>query len=395
MELDIYSKKYYNFINDNLYFRDNIDTSKLMNIFNMIKKPMKQIKKTKSIKLHKLRKKTDDFLLMELLKRNSKYKKYTDDKQTFIKWMIQNYKSVYPFSISSLLNVDDNRKPIHRLLYDNPFVSINIHNYYETNNVYYEKYNIDNTELHLYQFKNMPRIDVSSVFHIINVIRTLTGLISKKLQLILLLTPCKKKILNNFNTIYPISINSGSAYPNRYINIWRYEEWTKVLIHELVHYFKIDSSKYNYYPFINYIKSQYNIEGTMLPNESYTEIIAVLIHCCYISKTQKQLQTYINLERNFSLFQAAKIIHLYPTIRQTTSVFSYYILKACVFNSDTINMIFSDITKLNGDKYTELMKISFKSNIFNDAIKYYTKLISNKSLSPTISLSMRMTCLQV
>ena len=57
----------------------------------------------------------------------------------------------------SLLNILDDkfskdfkRKPIHRLLYNNPFISLDIHYFYETNDLFYYNYSHNGINLHLY-----------------------------------------------------------------------------------------------------------------------------------------------------------------------------------------------------------------------------------------------------
>ena len=68
------------------------------------------------------------------------------------------------------------------------------------------------------------------------------------MNLNLYLMPLKKTIPIDFpNTILPFHINSGysSHNPSMDVNIFREEEWVKVLIHECFHAFDMDFHEEN------------------------------------------------------------------------------------------------------------------------------------------------------
>ena len=71
-----------------------------------MKKDRKKVNMIETKILKKLRKKTEDFLTMNLIKndiRFEKYRKYTNNEQDFIKWMIKKEKTEDPIFTNKLL----------------------------------------------------------------------------------------------------------------------------------------------------------------------------------------------------------------------------------------------------------------------------------------------------
>jgi hypothetical protein len=228
------------------------------------------------------------------------------------------------------------------------------------------------------------------------------------------LTEFKKKLFwNKYETIGKHHVNSGlTSYKitqdvtcclDNHILIWRKEEMLKVYIHELIHYFKIDS-KVNFSIDFNSIfclASEVNI----LPNEAYTDFIAIILNSIVYSFSNKlDLKNNLINDIKFSLFQTAKILHYFKFekwddfqnsncnlyLKQDSNVFPYYIIKsALLLNFDlTINLLEEitfkntfnfnfDSTKDNINKLTIHINNSLSDSKFTDKINRLINIFKN------------------
>lgn len=176
-------------------------------------------------------------------------------------------------------------------------------------------------------------------------------------------TKLKKEIeWKEGNNIGVDHINSGSAliYHNQvsYIFLWREEELDKVAIHELIHALSGDRELYinsvmdcAVYNWLKIGKSSINI------NETFTEVSANILHAFYIGcETGIEYKFYLQVERGFSLVQAAKLLKQlgYNSFKQLersdlssnkefeqeTNTVAYFILRAGVM------YLFNQYTKM-------------------------------------------------
>ena len=336
-KLNTYSQQYYSFIKANMKINNLNHCDKLVAYYNTIKSVNKQSINTSAIiTLNPLRDQNDNYLVMDGLKQIDQHvlKKHiqgfvgknetnkllhylnTNDKDKFASWIILYHRLISPMETikNNFYTTSHDRVNLHTLLYDNPFVSLNIQNYYETHSTIYSNYKHNGVILHLYEYTTMPKINPIDVFHIVDIMKTL----SKKninIKIVILGSPFKKKLFNatenNDKTILPIHVNSGSTLHDSYINIWRYEEWQKVLIHEMIHYLSIDfnSRTPGFNNLVTYLDNKFNVDGRIIPSEAYTELVAVVLHTMYISNSFKKFAENFSYEQNFSLFQVAKILN--------------------------------------------------------------------------------------
>ena len=177
-------------------------------------------------------------------------------------------------------------------------------------------------------------------------------------QLKLYLTS-KKKMLPTDKTEHflgPREINTGSTLlgMNSKITIWRKEEINKLVLHEMFHLLGMDNG-------LRHIKNinlhVFNISQTenILLQEAYTETFANIINCITVSShlgdSLSVFKKLLNYERLFSCFQIAKLLHFYGYERyedffnlsgvfhteakwtQSTSVFSYFVIKGAFLYS--------------------------------------------------------------
>ena len=305
-----------------------------------------------------------------------------------------------------ILKTHEDKKELLNLIEQNIFIGDSVTKVIENNKMVYLKILYKNTKIHLFspikkndtQFPNFTRL-----FHIIDIMR----IISKKtdyLTLFLIYTSLEKHLAID-GVLNSEHINSGSCYKSEetnFIVIWRKEEFEKVLIHELIHFFNIDFIKLigN-----DYFKNNFGINNINV-NEAYTDSLAVIIHTLFVSYHLNINYLYLlNLEINFVMNQAGKILNYYNAnslydskdkIKQK-SVFPYFIVKSALLFSLTY---FIDFVKHNiyfNDRYTEFMTLidkSFNEIIFQKTLIYYINL-NKKYIHSFINNTTRMTFLQL
>jgi len=181
---------------------------------------------------------------------------------------------------------------------------------------------------------------------------------SKEIDIFLYLSEERKSLPTvSCETIDRIHVNTAfttPCAPKTEINIYRDEEWFKVLIHESFHCFGFDFSEHSS---INAqvaaeILKKFQIASEILIYETYSEIWAEIMNVIITVSIETHgthlsfgsiVESMLNKELFFSLFQCAKILDhfgmkyedLYTKekgmggkqYREKTSVFSYYFLK--------------------------------------------------------------------
>ena len=179
------------------------------------------------------------------------------------------------------------RKTLHELLYSNPFVGLDVTHYAETTELQYFKIDSDFYSIDLYldnTFSNSIENVIMKIITILTIMKKIADEFQlpnkeKKVDIRLILSRQKKHLFSNYNILGPINVNSGSTLHGEYVNIWRFEEFEKVMIHELQHFYGCDfhSTDSNYHLIKNVIETYFDIEGDDKVNESYNEVMAHII----------------------------------------------------------------------------------------------------------------------
>lgn len=178
-----------------------------------------------------------------------------------------------------------------------------------------------------------------------------------------------------------------SCKPSNEINIFRYEEWFKVLIHESFHSMGLDFSQFNQTKTNRCILDMFPVKSDVRLFETYCESWAEMINVMFIvlfesnfkknkensSSLMKQTHEYLYVETLFSMFQCSKVLHHfgldYKTMcektatadkkrksryREETQILSYYVLKPiCMFYMDDF---IQWCVKHNGEKVLDFGK---------------------------------------
>lgn len=318
---------------------------------------------------------------------------------------------------------NSSRKTLHDILYLNPFVGLDVTHYVETTELQYIKIDSDLYSIDLYldqTFTNSIEIVILKIITILTIMKTIADEFNlprkdNKVIIRIILSRQKKILFSNYNILGPINVNSGSTLPGEFINIWRFEEFEKVMIHELQHFYGCDfhSSNSNYYLVENVINKYFDIKGDDNVNESYNEVMAHIISMIYFSRVYKlKLETIFHMELYFLLFQTAKIIDFfggdnYDSIfittkdhikfNQRTSVLSYYLIKTLfMFYIQYTTQFISKISMKCNDKYSmELMSKFLKIIIEDKQIHRYIDplimMIKKNKSDKFIYKTMRMT----
>jgi hypothetical protein len=244
---------------------------------------------------------------------------------------------------------------------------------------------------------------------------------NKNLKLILYCTDLEKKLdFRKNNILDENNVNSGlSSFSklsdkDNYIMIWRKEEFFKVFIHEIIHYLNLDfKSELTLKNIFDILCIDKNMK--IIPNEAFTDFWAITLNCIIYTSINPKQNLIENIEREikFILEQSAKIIYYYGFsswddfsknkcsiyFNQKTSIFSYYILKSCMFFyfNRTIQFLINDDDKLilrniKKNEYEDYLSDIINSNKYID---FMNTLIKNMYSSSKVSNNLRMSNLQI
>lgn len=192
---------------------------------------------------------------------------------------------------------------------------------------------------------------------------------SHKINIYLYLTPLKKHLPtsgyyideNHANTAFTTSCKTITE-----INIFRQEEWFKVLIHETFHCMGLDFSEFEQTNIDKHVLSIFPVNSDVRLFETYCEMWAEIINVLIISyfsnkkiddienitidntnEMIKKCEKLLEIEQTFSVFQCAKVLKFFDleytdlyelhckykrdsNYKEDTHVLSYYILK-CIY----------------------------------------------------------------
>lgn len=315
-----------------------------------------------------------------------------------------------------------NRKDLHQLLYKNSFISLDNIQHAESSDILYKKYKNKHIDLSLYlpiEKNSENKYDEPNVDLINKIFLFMSKLFkasNEKLKLVVFYGNQKKMLdfSNKNNFLCSDNVNSGVSIKHELIMIWRKEEFYKVLIHELVHFFGIDFYVNDsiYEKLNELLNLKYKIVGSDKINESYTEAIAIFLHSIiYSEENMLNINDVMKYEIMFSHFQMAKILSYFncesfdklekTNIKQNTSVFSYYIIKSILMVNYLQLFDFwleNGFKILNGNEnkyeilYTKIIK---KNNIDENTLNFFINYVTNNVTEfgeSFIFKTMRMSC---
>lgn len=274
-------------------------------------------------------------------------------------------------NLFKLIKCSGNKKELTELLYDNIFVSVDIQHHAETSDLILHKYIFQNSmQVYIYNIIGEKDINIDWIVELCEITHSMCKRKNKKYPKIIIFNGKQKKMFTRFyndNLLAPENINSGASVSNEFIHVYRNEEIYKVLTHELVHYYNLD---YPNNQKLNNIKNHYCTRDTNIdiPNEAYTETLAVLIHTLFVSKKINiDYQKLLQYEIMFSIYQVKKILDFYGVtlneiynkkcskkIIVKTSVISYFVIKTgMLLNLDKFDNIINQLDQIG--KYDDVL----------------------------------------
>lgn len=295
------------------------------------------------------------------------------------------------------------RKILHDSIYNNKFISVDIQYDLESVDLEYVECVInDRHKLNIFVPKGKSHPDLKKVATTIIMMENLAKIYNSEkdlpsVDLTIIFSDQKKNVYHWTNVLCCDNINSGSTYPGKSIVCWRREEFQKVLIHELVHYYKFDFNKSDsYYQQLSTMIYIPKITGTDMLNECYTEscttLILIVFRYLMNGHNNEQISNQINnfddyfiknlkIEIAFIMFQVAKIINIYDgvsfedlvtkkiIIKQNTSFRSYFLIKLILLcNTDNLLNILNEFMVMSNERlisFGELINESWDTFLKN------------------------------
>ncbi len=245
-----------------------------------------------------------------------------------------------------------------------------------------------------YEFNNTEEKEKEDILYLRNIMidRALdfqkrTNMQKKRMIIYWFPTPFTKHIpLPPKESLDVEEINSATTFhaPHNFVSIFRREEAPKVLIHELVHFFELDSIFRS--TDFGYIE-RFKLRVPCLICETYSEFVAFLLNVEYVSlSTGRDINELFIMEQAFSAIQVKKIMEFFDIntidefykIQSDTNLFTYYILKtALIFTIDNPKLFISMLEK-NGFRIInpDQIKVMIDSGllVLIDKIKEISKI---------------------
>jgi hypothetical protein len=272
----------------------------------------------------------------------------------------------------------------------NEIINPDLYNYY----TFEYEYNDINNIIYLGILKSDNNLHIFiKQLNIVSKILIFLSIIGKKkypLRAYIFLSNHKK--ISNGDKFDPININSGYTrftMLDSFIVVYRKEEFIKVLIHEAIHFFKLDIH-FNQFGLLNsYLPFQFKSDDII--TEAFTDFYAINYYIIFIflytnKKTYDDFIKIYQQQFEFIKKQAINIIQLSKvnitnTIHNNTNVFSYFVLKYILF----------EIYLKHKTNFLKLDKENFKI-IINIMIKFIQSIPNTNSLKDNnIPLTMTFT----
>lgn len=417
-----YSQKIITFVNDNINLlplellnflkRETNNLSKLTFVQELVDIVANTSNNNYTIKERKKTPKInnpDDKPLMYMFLKHYYDKSFSD----FIEWFRENQSdiNIEKFKqnnenkiLYEIINKSNNeRKHLHKLLYKNRFVPIDVQHHAESSELIYSLIKLeDGAIIHLYEIaEDDEPLNLNQILHAYFLVKEFAlkhkyKISSEIPKPIFTIFAGKQRKQFTFNKVLcPDNINSGSTYPTISIDLWRKEEITKVLIHELVHFYEFDYNVFDKYAdsINDFVNSKIKIDGKDYQNETFTEMLALIIHSVFISHyTNIPFEQLFLYEIIHTIYQVKKILGFFGynefkeqiSFKQTTSVYSYFINKLLIMlNLDKYMQFIKNnlIIKTTANKYLDFLRSIYNKSTYdklNKAIRAFDG-VNNKS----------------
>lgn len=140
-------------------------------------------------------------------------------------------------------------------------------------------------------------------------------------------------------------INGGYTYLHDHtIYIYRYEEFPKVILHEVLHHSKLQiqwttKQWMRLYDFlrIDTTNCPTNCQTLLQPSEAIIEAWAIYYQCMFLAyEKQQSFQSFYQQELDWSLYQTRRLLNYHKKYfsqgwKEDTHAYSYIVLKTCIW----------------------------------------------------------------
>jgi hypothetical protein len=274
------------------------------------------------------------------------------------------------------------------------------------NKTYFKEYVFDNTHIRCFVLNRYSKriIQIDDMLRIY--VYVLNRLASQCFKLNVIFGCSRKKKRMGKSTIGPMHVNSGFTSQDEYIFVYRNEEINKVLLHELIHYYKYDCVDIDLDNLGNAICKSFNIQSSVPVrlNESVTESLTTIIYASlYIIAEHGYPLTLHQFDIKFKEFmkvvtchcldQAANVwMHAtqcktYPSntyLLQDSHVFEYYICKTSLLMKSNDFISWFMYEKHNTNMLTKLIFSSLQNPLFTSLMN--AKLAVQTKCKPSLRM---------
>lgn len=189
--------------------------------------------------------------------------------------------------------------------------------------------------------------------------------IEKNFNIYILFSPYKRHIRKGYIT--PYNINGGFTNTNNNdIFIIRREDYTKVIIHELMHHHKLLNMNNWDSNILNELKRSFNIadKTILLPNEAIIELFAVILHTMFLS-FEYNIDYYklLDKEKEFAIIQYSKLLKKQNNNEwyESTNAYCYIVFKTILLCN--IDIFLKYFTIPYDTKYIKDFLLKYKNTI--------------------------------
>ena len=183
----------------------------------------------------------------------------------------------------------------------------------------------------------------------------------KNVIISIFLTKFKKELNAPYTPLGPPQVNSGYAYENEEVVVYREEDWKKVFIHECFHLFGFDKVAEGY------VGDQFPIPTDVDLKEVFSETNARLLHAWWTRPQGEKdsdfwTSRHFQKQVDFSLLQMVKVLDHFglafsnvvqrkglEKFKETSNVFAYYVVTA-ILMYDAKNFWAASLALLRGEK---------------------------------------------
>lgn len=292
--------------------------------------------------------------------------------------------------IKKIDNITNNK--ISYIIKSNIFLSDRFNNIIQKFTNYQTAVSYNNNKIYIFNDiddKNKINKIIDKIKLIINYLNNFVEI--KGMKLYIILSDVKKNLINEKYLLNGDNINSGLC-SYEYIYIWREEELFKVLIHEMIHFFKLDKHEIAFKDYKNVLMILGNNNYNLNINETYTELLALIINSiiytiikCKDNRKQNFIEnykyevinSYNNVVKVLKYYDINNFNELYTknNFNQETNVFSYIIIKfLLMFYVEELNIFYKDknnkirINNKNINEYVNIIKKVLKNNKYIELI---------------------------